>query len=164
MRTALVTGFRQPLQMNDFCHFRHATLQSRITVGLILTLGAYPLLPQNLCYHHRLFWRPFLHLYTYLLPDSVLKNPFYDFHSMFQQFNPSIRSTLHRVTFAFVDWQYHTKALKAMIINILLLQNGVCYTVALWIQEHLLHSPMSWISGVWTKRATGFSDSITQNF
>ena len=28
---------------------------------------------------------------------------------MFQQFNPSIRSTLHRVTFAFVDWQYHTR-------------------------------------------------------
>jgi len=28
-------------------------------VGLILTLGAYPLLPQNLCYYHRLFWRPF---------------------------------------------------------------------------------------------------------
>ena len=44
-----------------------------------------------------------------LLPDSVLKNPFYDFHSMSQQFNPSIRSTLHRVTFAFVDWQYHTR-------------------------------------------------------
>ena len=29
-------------------------------------------------------------------------------YGMFQQFNPSIRSTLHRVTFAFVDWQYHT--------------------------------------------------------
>ena len=41
------------------------------------------------------------------LPDSVLKNPFYHFHSMFQQFDPSVRSTLHRVAFAFVDWQYH---------------------------------------------------------
>ena len=36
-----------------------------------------------------------------LLPDSVLKNPFYHFHSMFQQFDPSVRSTLHRVAFAF---------------------------------------------------------------
>ena len=33
------------------------------------------------------------------------KNPFYDFHSMFRQFDPSVRSTLHRVTFAFVDRQ-----------------------------------------------------------
>ena len=29
-------------------------------------------------------------------------------HSMFQQFEPSVRSTLHRVAFAFVDFQYHT--------------------------------------------------------
>ena len=28
-----------------------------------------------------------------LLPNSVLKNPFYNFHSMFQQFDYSIRST-----------------------------------------------------------------------
>jgi len=42
----------------------------------------------------------------------VLKNPFYDFHSMFQQFNPSIRSTLHRVTFAFVDWQLQKQEIK----------------------------------------------------
>ena len=43
-----------------------------------------------------------------LLLDSVLKNPFYHFHSVFQQFDPYVRSTLHRVAFAFVDWQYHT--------------------------------------------------------
>jgi len=28
---------------------------------------------------------------------------------MLQQFDPSVRSTLHRVTFTFVDWQYHTR-------------------------------------------------------
>ena len=43
-----------------------------------------------------------------LLPNSLLKNPFYNFNSMFQQFDPSVQSTLHRVAFAFVDWQYHT--------------------------------------------------------
>jgi len=53
----------------------------------------------------------------------VLKNPFYDFHSMFQQFNPSIRSTLHRVTFAFVDWQYHTRfPEKEAIVVVVLIQ------------------------------------------
>ena len=30
-----------------------------------------------------------------LLPNSVFKDPFYHFHSMFQQLNSSIRSTLH---------------------------------------------------------------------
>jgi len=39
--------------------------------------------------------------------QTVLKDPFCDFHSMFQQFDPSVRSTHHAITFAFVDWQYH---------------------------------------------------------
>jgi len=50
-----------------------------------------------------------------LLPNSVFKNPFYDFHSMFQQLDPSVRSTLHRVAFTFVDWQYHTTKVKATL-------------------------------------------------
>jgi len=33
-----------------------------------------------------------------LLPNSVLKDPFHHFHSMFQQFNFPIRSTLHWMT------------------------------------------------------------------
>jgi len=36
-----------------------------------------------------------------LLPNSVLRDPFHHFHSMFQQFNPSIRSTLHWIIFHF---------------------------------------------------------------
>jgi len=31
---------------------------------LMLNLGVYPLLPQNLCYYHKLFWRLFLRLCT----------------------------------------------------------------------------------------------------
>ena len=36
-------------------------------------------------------------------PHSVLKDPFHHFHSMFQQFNPPIRSTLHWITFPHVN-------------------------------------------------------------
>jgi len=38
-----------------------------------------------------------------LLPNSVLKDPFHYFRSVFQQFNPPIRSTLHWITFPFVN-------------------------------------------------------------
>ena len=37
-----------------------------------------------------------------LLLNSVLEDPFHDFHSMFQQFNSSVRSTLHWIPFPFV--------------------------------------------------------------
>jgi len=43
----------------------------------------------------------------YHLPQSAAKfcvqRSFHHFHSMFQQFNPSIRSTLHWVTLPFVN-------------------------------------------------------------
>jgi len=49
---------------------------------------------------------------TKKLPDSVLKNPFYDFHSMFQQFNPSIRSRLH-ITINM--WYYYWDASRGQL-------------------------------------------------
>ena len=57
---------------------------------------------------------------------------------MFQQFNPSIRSTLHRVTFAFVDWQYHTRfpvvrdTSQYHYINLI----STRYQYLLWLQEN----------------------------
>ena len=68
VQPTLVTGFKQPLQMNDFATFDmlpfiplHYTLSLPLqcflssTVGSMLNLGAYPLLPQNFCYYHKLF-------------------------------------------------------------------------------------------------------------
>jgi len=43
-------------------------------------------------------------IYINLLPNSVFEDPFHHFHSMFQQFNSSIRCTLHWITFPFVSW------------------------------------------------------------
>ena len=45
---------------------------------------------------------------THTLQWTLFKDRFHHFHSMLQQLNPSIRSTLHRITFPFVNWQYHT--------------------------------------------------------
>ena len=39
-----------------------------------------------------------------LMPQIHLMIPFYHFHSMFQQFNSSVRSALHWVPFPFVNW------------------------------------------------------------
>ena len=50
--------------------------QSHITVDLKLNLGAYPLLPQNLYYYHKLFWRLFLHLTSPLIL-AILQLPAY---------------------------------------------------------------------------------------
>jgi len=35
---------------------------------------------------------------------QVFEDPFHHFHSMFQQFNSSVRSTLHWIPFPFVNW------------------------------------------------------------
>jgi len=39
-----------------------------------------------------------------ILPNSVFEDPLIHFHSMFQQFNSSVRSTLHLIPFPFVNW------------------------------------------------------------
>jgi len=39
-------------------------------------------------------------IYISLLPNSVFKDTFHHFYSMFQQLNSSVRSTLHWIPFA----------------------------------------------------------------
>ena len=42
-------------------------------------------------------------IYISVLPNSVFEDPFHHFHSMFQQLNFSVRSTLLSIPFPFVS-------------------------------------------------------------
>jgi len=80
-----------------------------------------------------------------LVPNSVLKNPFYDFHSMFQQFDPSVRSTVHRVAFCFVDWQYDTwfqsSGMLPSFTKPLHKSNIHWFQYPQWLVSFVLHAP-----------------------
>ena len=92
-----------PFPTNHDLGFIHIYSHASVLNKILPLIKPFNQIIFSLSYHNLSIHKSKLHIiYIYLLPNSVFEDPFYHFHSMFQQFDSSVRSTLHSVPFPFV--------------------------------------------------------------